>query len=40
MQDVLSKAIAGEKNQSTIETVIDTIIELDKSLDELRIITK
>lgn len=40
MQDIISKAIAGDKNQSTIETAIDTIIELDKSLDELRLVTK
>lgn len=40
MQEVISKAIAGDKNQSTIETAIDTIIELDKSLEELKMVTR
>lgn len=40
MQDVISKAIAGERNQSAIETVIDTIIELDDSLTELKLVTE
>jgi hypothetical protein len=40
MQEIISKSIAGEKNQPTIETAIDTIIELDKSLDELRLVTE
>ncbi|HHT97023.1 MAG TPA: hypothetical protein GXZ90_03915 [Clostridiales bacterium] len=40
MQETISKAIAGDKNQLIIETAIDTIIELDKSLDELRLVTE
>jgi hypothetical protein len=40
MQEIISKAIAGDKNQSTIETAIDTIITLNDTLSELKIVTK